>query len=119
MCQNARSRQTRATHFFVKQLVNRQACLHLQREEALAVGERTVPCGENPPHSDIKKESLEWQMAPESHVLNFFPAGMLVILLFETIRAAPADVKMHTDTCDTYFSSCLNQQKTQIHPAQP
>ncbi len=64
-----------------------------RKREALAVGERTMPCGENPPHSDIKKESLEWQMASESQVLNFFPARMLVILLVEPIRAAPADVK--------------------------
>lgn len=74
--------------FLVKQLVILQMCLHLQRE-ALAVGERTVLCGgENPQQSDMKKESLEWQMASKSHVLNFnlFPARMLVILQVETIK---------------------------------
>ena len=34
----------------------------------------------------------KWQMAPERHVLNFFPVRMFVVLLVEIIRAAPADV---------------------------
>lgn len=76
-------------HFFVKQLVNRQACLHLQRErerEALAVVERAAPCGENPPDSGIKKESVEWQMASEKSHIEFLSS--------KNASAAPADVKM-------------------------
>lgn len=45
-------------------------CLHLQRETQ-AVGERTVPCGGYPTTPRHEKESLEWQMASESHILNF------------------------------------------------
>lgn len=92
------------------------------KTEALAVGERLVPRGENPPHSDMKKESLEWQMASESRLLNFFPERMFVISLVETIKAAPADVKAFTKIQQLVIhilppkiSTCINSHIAQFN----
>lgn len=72
--------RTYAANFFVKQLVN-QMCLRLQRERDTHSWWEDCALRENPPYSDIKKESLEWQKASERHALDFFPERMHEILL--------------------------------------
>lgn len=82
-----------SSFFFVKQLVNRQTCLHLQRARERGTGSWWEDCamwGKPIMLRHLKKNSLEWQMASERHALNFFPGRMHIIF----IGAAAADVKM-------------------------
>lgn len=108
MCQNTRSRQTRPAHFnflFVCQtageLPNMSAA---SQREALAVGERIVPRGGEPTTTTFTHKKKR-QMASESHVLNFFPPRMLVILLVG-LRQLMSRWLNNKDSanCDTCFT---------------
>lgn len=76
-CQD-RSRYTGAGHFC--QTAGEPPCVSPFSERGKA-----VPCGGKPATHRLTKESVEWQMASEPHVLDFFAARFLFV--DKTIRA--------------------------------